>query len=133
MCICVCVCVCVCKSSSSLLSTRLLLTILTFRYTGSPYRFGLFSSLSTEVAIQKLIKLKSKMITVNSQGVEVRNSIGKKKSVRKVERAGFEQYSSISTAVLLRKLLLQLRSWVQIIHPVHFFPCWKYGIILRLF
>jgi hypothetical protein len=61
-----------------------------------------------------LIKLKSKMITVNSQGVEVRNSIGKKKSVRKVERAGFEQYSSISTAVLLRKLLLQLRSWIQL-------------------
>gem|GEM_PF-4357273 len=37
-----------------------------------------------------------------------------------VEQVGFEQYSSISIAAFLEKLLL-LRSWVQIIPPGPFF------------
>jgi hypothetical protein len=37
-----------------------------------------------------------------------------KTRISAVERVGFEQYSSISIAAFLEKLLLLLRSWVQI-------------------
>ena len=53
------------------LSAGLLLTIITFRYSGSRYRFGLYNSRPYRSSHKQMIDASQRMITMNNQGEEL--------------------------------------------------------------